>query len=116
LILKLPITKSCITKRLSDSGFPTDKKFTAAVTGFTNLRCAGSNDGTITIAADNYPAAGFYYSVDGCFFIQSATSPVTIGVYQHLLTRLEYSMIQVLVCLIYPKRSLPQQLLRYRQV
>jgi hypothetical protein len=39
---------------------PTDKKFTAAVTGFTNLRCAGSNDGTITIAADNYPAAGFY--------------------------------------------------------
>jgi hypothetical protein len=90
---------------------PTDKKFTAAVTGFTNLRCAGSNDGTITIAADNYPAAGFYYSVDGAAFIQSATSPVTIGVYQHLLTRLECSMIylQVLVCLIYPKRSLPQQ-------
>ncbi len=77
-VYQLP--KSCVTKVdfpfIVDSG----KAFSSSTTGFTNVTCNGSADGTITIAAQNFdPVSGFEYSIDnGITWTTQMTSPYTI--------------------------------------
>ena len=78
-VYQLPAT--CITKKDFPIDVPSDKKFTAAVTGHTNLSCFNANDGTITIAAQNFNTTyGFDYSLDnGATWVNTKTSPVTVS-------------------------------------
>jgi large repetitive protein len=61
-VFQLPIT--CIKDRVFPIDVPCNKAFEAKITGFTNPTCAGVNDATITIAAQNYTPAGYQYSWD----------------------------------------------------
>src|SRR5690606_8121247 len=56
-----------------------NKAFTASITGFKDLTCSTSNDGEITISAQNFNLPyGFDYSLDnGTTWINSKVSPVT---------------------------------------
>ncbi|MDG2433286.1 SprB repeat-containing protein, partial [Flavobacterium sp.] len=78
-VYQLPAT--CITKKDFPIVVPTDKKFTVAITGHTNLTCFNANDGTITIAAQNFNATyGFDYSLNnGSTWVNTKTSPVTVS-------------------------------------
>ncbi|MES2240765.1 MAG: T9SS type B sorting domain-containing protein [Bacteroidota bacterium] len=77
-VYQLP--KSCITKKDFPIIIPTDEAFDASITGFKNVSCAGGNDGTITIAAENFnPTNGFQYSINGgTTWITQMSSPYTI--------------------------------------
>ncbi|WP_346883306.1 T9SS type B sorting domain-containing protein [uncultured Algibacter sp.] len=59
---------------------PTNNAFTAQVTNATDVTCQGADDGTITIAAQNFDTTrGFDYSLDGgTTWITQLTSPFTI--------------------------------------
>jgi large repetitive protein len=74
-VYQLPIT--CITKRDFPVNIPCNQQFTAQVTGHTEVTCNGANNGTITIAAQNYPAAGYQYNYNGTW-LTATTSPFTI--------------------------------------
>jgi|GEM_PF-567038 len=76
-VYQLP--KTCITKVDFPFVVPTGKGFTAQVTGFKNVSCAGAGDGEITITAQNFNTTnGFQYSIDnGVTWNTSLTSPVT---------------------------------------
>src|SRR5690606_10319285 len=54
--------------------------FTAAITGASDVSCAGESDGTITISAQNFdPAKGFQYSLNnGATWTTQMTSPYII--------------------------------------
>jgi gliding motility-associated-like protein len=77
-VYQLP--KSCIIQKDFAVVIPTNQAFDASVTGFKNISCAGTNDGTITIAAQNFNTTkGFQYSVNGgTSWITQMTSPYTI--------------------------------------
>lgn len=77
-VYQIPI--SCVTVRNFPINIDCNQAFTAQVTGSTNVTCAGANNGSITIAAQNFALpAGFEYSIDGGTTWQtSTTSPVTI--------------------------------------
>lgn len=77
-VYQLP--KSCITTKDFTIIIPTGKAFTASITGFKNVTCAGANNGEITIAAQNFdPTKGFQYSIDnGVTWFTQMTSPYTI--------------------------------------
>ncbi|WP_170151286.1 T9SS type B sorting domain-containing protein [Flavobacterium weaverense] len=72
---------SCIEKTDYEVIIPLDKEFKASVEGSTDVTCAGKDDGTVTIAAQNFdPAKGFYYSTDdGASFTNAMTSPVIVN-------------------------------------
>ncbi|WP_339919617.1 T9SS type B sorting domain-containing protein [uncultured Flavobacterium sp.] len=72
---------SCVTTKEFPITIDSGKAFTASVTGFSNLKCLGSNDGTITIAAQNFDATtGFQYSTNnGANWFTTTTSPVTVS-------------------------------------
>ena len=54
--------------------------FESSIIAFENLDCNGGASGTITIAADNFGAGGFEYSLDGTTFSGPfATSPQVIS-------------------------------------
>lgn len=76
-VYQLP--KSCITEVEFPIIVPTDKAFTATVSG-TDLTCATPDDGTITIVAENFDATnGFEYSINGgTDWSNSTTSSVKI--------------------------------------
>ncbi|WP_413999771.1 T9SS type B sorting domain-containing protein [Flavobacterium sp. W1B] len=76
-VYQLPV--SCITQKNYPLVVPTDKAFEATVSG-TDLTCATSDDGTITIVAQNFDITnGFEYSVNGGInWANSTTSPVKI--------------------------------------
>ncbi|MCK8140462.1 T9SS type B sorting domain-containing protein [Flavobacterium sp. I-SCBP12n] len=76
-VYQLP--KSCITQKDFPITVDSNKAFTASVTGFKDLTCAGANNGEITIVAQNFAPAGFYYSLDGAAFVLQATSPLVIS-------------------------------------
>ncbi|MFH6773149.1 hypothetical protein, partial [Gaetbulibacter aestuarii] len=77
-VFQLPVT--CTTSVdfpfIVDSG----KAFTAGITNTSDVTCSGAEDGTITIAAQNFdPAKGFQYSIDnGTTWNTQMTSPHTI--------------------------------------
>ncbi|MFH7016147.1 T9SS type B sorting domain-containing protein [Flavobacterium sp. FlaQc-47] len=73
------IPESCLATKDFPVVVGTDKAFTAAVTGSKDLTCAGSNNGEITISAQNFKLPyGFDYSLDnGVTWINSQVSPVT---------------------------------------
>ncbi|URM37843.1 T9SS type B sorting domain-containing protein [Flavobacterium anhuiense] len=73
------IPKSCITQKDFPIVIDSNKAFSASITGFKNLTCAGSNNGEITIATQNFNLPyGFDYSLDnGTTWVNSKVSPVT---------------------------------------
>ncbi len=75
-VYQLP--KSCITQKDFPITVDSNKAFTASVTGFKDITCAGANNGEITIVAQNFAPVGFYYSLDGAAFQLQATSPLVI--------------------------------------
>jgi gliding motility-associated-like protein len=78
IVYQLP--KSCITTKDFTIAVATGKAFDASITGFTNVSCSSANDGTITIAAQNFDATkGFQYSINnGTTWNTQLTSPYTI--------------------------------------
>ncbi|MBA0882188.1 T9SS type B sorting domain-containing protein [Flavobacterium undicola] len=77
-VYQLP--KACVTTKNFTVIIPTDEAFTAAVTGTKNITCAGTNNGEITISAQNFDTTkGFQYSIDnGVNWFTQMTSPYTI--------------------------------------
>lgn len=77
-VYQLP--KSCVTQVDFPFIVPTGKAFDASITGFKNVSCSGANDGTITIAVQNFnPTNGFQYSINnGTTWNTQLTSPYTI--------------------------------------
>lgn len=77
-VFQLPVT--CLTTKDFPVFIPEDKAFDASITGFQNVSCSGSNDGTITIAAENFDSTkGFQYSLNnGSTWITQFNSPYTI--------------------------------------
>ncbi|MBE8727599.1 T9SS type B sorting domain-containing protein [Flavobacterium hungaricum] len=73
------IPESCIAQKNFPIVIDSNKAFSASVTGFKDLTCVGSNNGEITIAAQNFNLPyGFDYSLDnGATWINSKVSPVT---------------------------------------
>src|SRR5690606_21000611 len=55
--------------------------FSAQIVSATDVTCAGANDGTVRIAAQNFdPAKGFQYSMNnGASWVTSMTSPVVVS-------------------------------------
>ncbi|WP_165688827.1 T9SS type B sorting domain-containing protein [Flavobacterium sp. A45] len=76
-VYQLP--KSCLSTKDFTIIVPTGNAFSAQIAGTKNVTCAGANNGEITIAAQNFEAAGFQYSKDNGVTWQTATSsPVII--------------------------------------
>ncbi|MDR7211318.1 T9SS type B sorting domain-containing protein [Flavobacterium piscis] len=73
------IPESCIAQKDFPILIDSNRAFTASITGFKDLTCSGSNDGEITISAQNFNLPyGFDYSLnDGTTWINSKVSPVT---------------------------------------
>ena len=78
-ILVYQIPKSCIAQKDVPIVIDSNKAFSGSITGFKDLTCSGSNNGEITIAAQNFNLPyGFDYSLDdGATWINSKVSPVT---------------------------------------
>ncbi|TGD58628.1 T9SS type B sorting domain-containing protein [Flavobacterium humi] len=79
-VFQLPV--SCLSVRNFPINIPCNQAFTAQVTGHKDVSCAGANDATVTIAAQNFNATnGFQASMDnGATWNTYFTSPVTIAV------------------------------------
>ncbi|MFD2041450.1 hypothetical protein ACFSJW_18940 [Flavobacterium artemisiae] len=73
------IPESCIAQKNFPIVIDSNKAFSASITGFKDLTCIGSNNGEVTIAAQNFNLPyGFDYSLDnGVTWINSKVSPVT---------------------------------------
>ncbi|MBC7847533.1 MAG: T9SS type B sorting domain-containing protein [Flavobacterium sp.] len=71
---------SCIPQTDFPFIVPTGNAFNASITGIQNVSCSGTNDGTITIAAQNFDTTnGFQYSTNnGTSWNTQLTSPYTI--------------------------------------
>lgn len=79
-VFQLPV--ACLSTRNFPINIPCNQAFTAQVTGHRDVSCAGLNDATITIAAQNFNAVnGFQASMNnGATWNTYFTSPVTIPV------------------------------------
>ena len=79
-VFQLPI--ACLTTRNFPINIPCNQAFTAQVTGHRDVSCAGANDATITVAAQNFNTTnGFQVSMDnGATWVTYLTSPQTIAV------------------------------------
>lgn len=79
-VYQLPV--ACLTTRNFPINIPCNQAFTAQVTGHRDVSCAGANDATITIAAQNFNATnGFQVSMNnGATWATYFTSPVTVPV------------------------------------
>ena len=76
-VYQLP--KTCLSTKDFTIVVPTGKAFSAQISGTKNVTCNGLTNGEITIAAQNFEAAGFQYSKDNGVTWQTATSsPVII--------------------------------------
>ncbi len=71
---------SCIPQSDFFIVVPSGNAFIASISGVKNLSCSGTNNGEITIAAQNFdPTKGFQYSIDnGVNWFTQMTSPYTI--------------------------------------
>lgn len=61
-VFQLPLP--CIATRDFPLNIPCNLAFAAQIIGHSDVSCAGANDGTITIAAQNFLPAGYQYSWD----------------------------------------------------
>lgn len=79
-VYQLPV--ACLTTRTFPLNLPCNQAFSAQIVGHTDVTCAGLNDGTITIAAQNFGTVGYQYSLDNGTTWSTAqmTSPVTVTV------------------------------------
>ncbi|RXR20984.1 T9SS type B sorting domain-containing protein [Flavobacterium amnicola] len=79
-VFQLPV--ACLTTRNFPINIPCNQAFTAQVTGHRDVSCAGANDATITVAAQNFNTTnGFQVSMDnGATWVTYFTSPQTIPV------------------------------------
>ena len=77
-VYQLPF--ACVTETSFPITVDCGKAFAAQITSFSNVTCAGANNGSVTIAAQNFNATyGFDYSTNGgSTWTNSLTSPVTI--------------------------------------
>jgi gliding motility-associated-like protein len=79
-VYQLPV--ACLTTRTFPLNLPCNQAFSAQIVGHRDVSCAGLNDGTITIAAQNYGSVGYQYSMDNGATWSTAqlTSPITVNV------------------------------------
>ena len=79
-VFQLPV--ACLTTRNFPINIPCNQAFTAQITGHRDVSCAGANDATITVAAQNFNATnGFQVSMNnGVTWVTYLTSPQTIAV------------------------------------
>jgi large repetitive protein len=79
-VFQLPL--SCVTTRNFPLNIPCNQAFAAQITGHSDVSCAGANDGTITVAAQNFLPAGYQYSWDNgvIWSAPQFTSPQTLTV------------------------------------
>ncbi len=79
-VYQLPV--ACLTTRNFPINIPCNQAFTSQVTGHRDVSCAGANDATITIAAQNFNTTnGYQVSMNnGATWTTYFTSPVTIPV------------------------------------
>lgn len=75
-VYQLP--KACVTKVDFPFEVASGNKFTASITGFKDVKCAGDSNGEITIAAQNFKASGYQYKIGSGAWINVTTSPYTI--------------------------------------
>lgn len=76
-VYQLP--KICVTQIDFPFIVEPEKAFKASILNFTNATCFDANDGTITIAAQNFDLTkGFQYSLDGSTWETAMTSPAII--------------------------------------
>ncbi|MEC3908716.1 T9SS type B sorting domain-containing protein [Tamlana sp. 2201CG12-4] len=76
-VFQLPVT--CITQVDFPIVIESGNAFSAEVVSATDVTCNDSNDGSITISAQNFDTAnGYQYSLDGVNWITQMTSPYTI--------------------------------------
>ncbi|WP_281227242.1 T9SS type B sorting domain-containing protein [Flavobacterium aquiphilum] len=83
------IPKSCGNEREFPVIIDGSKAFKASLPSFSNPKCNGGNDGTITIAAENFnTTTGYQYNIDGGTFQTTTVSPFVltgIGVGSHTI-------------------------------
>ena len=83
------IPKSCGNEREFPIIIDGSKAFKASLPSFSNPKCNGGNDGTITIAAENFnTTTGYQYKIDGGTFQTTTVSPFVltgIGVGSHTI-------------------------------
>lgn len=79
-VFQLPV--ACLTTRNFPINIPCNQAFTSQVTGHRDVSCAGANDATITVSAQNYNVTnGYQVSMNnGATWTTYFTSPVTIPV------------------------------------
>jgi gliding motility-associated-like protein len=79
-VYQLPV--ACLTTRTFPLNLPCNQAFSAQIVGHRDISCSGLNDGTITIAAQNYGSVGYQYSMDNgaTWSTVQMTSPITVNV------------------------------------
>lgn len=79
-VYQLPV--ACLTTRNFPINIPCNQAFSSQVTGHRDVSCAGANDATITIAAQNFNTTnGYQVSMNnGATWTTYFTSPVTVPV------------------------------------
>ncbi|QYS87942.1 hypothetical protein [Flavobacterium davisii] len=77
---QLPI--ACIATKTIPVNIPCGQAFTAQITGHKDVSCAGLNDATVTIAAQNFnTVSGYQVSMNnGATWTSYNTSPATVPV------------------------------------
>lgn len=77
-VFQLPV--ACLTTRNFPINIACNQAFSAQVVGHHDVSCAGANDGTVTVAAQNFNTS-FQISMDnGTTWTTHLTSPVTVAV------------------------------------
>ena len=101
------VPKACATSKTFPIDIDCGLAFSAQVTQFSNVTCAGLNNGTVTIAAQNFKLPyGFDYSINGgTTWINSQVSPVTITNTANPITGIPAGTLTILVR--YDNTSLP---------
>ncbi|WP_395075259.1 T9SS type B sorting domain-containing protein [Flavobacterium sp.] len=77
-VFQLP--KACISTRSFPIILPCNQAFAAQVTSFKNATCFGANDGTVTIAAQNFNVSYQYSINNGNTWVTTSTTPLVIPI------------------------------------
>ncbi|WP_348825618.1 SprB repeat-containing protein, partial [Flavobacterium aestuarii] len=72
------VPRSCGNERSFPIKVDGSKAFKASIPTFTNAACFGDTNGTITIAAENFGASGYQYSLDGVNFQTTTLSSLVL--------------------------------------
>ncbi|WP_170141442.1 beta strand repeat-containing protein, partial [Flavobacterium aquicola] len=72
------VPKACGNESSIPVKIEAGKAFKASLPTFSNVSCFGGNNGTITLAAENFGASGYQYSVNGAAFQTTTLASLTI--------------------------------------